>query len=877
MTEDDELLKQLSSLAQLPTHEVRRLLAALERNGFLLRRGRLVRISPDVLADHLLYRAAVDNLGKPTGFVDQMVTSFRPSLENILANAAELDWRSETTDGPESVLRTAWRELFQLLPESSNRQRAELVGQLKRASIFAPIEVLRILEWFAEHPDAPRDELLAEWGLEDSPDQLIDVLTEVTSLIATDPDLTKRCAALLWALASRDERGPNAAPSHPRRRLADLVKYEPRTGWKSPDGVQVKAIEFLVGRLRTKPRAGSATWAVSALAGALRRTGEATESDRRTLTLREFSLATFAPHLAQRRDAVIQCLVDIALDDRLDEAATALSELGSLLTPPRGPFGRGLEANEVAVWQSETERAISLLRRVSEAATSEVIRFLARRELRATRQDYWPQIAPTVRAALEGAAAVPGEPLYDLLIGLPWEEQLDDRTAEDTRIEGLCRAAAQVFWREHVSASGVVNALLTAISAFEGLVRNTDSHTGRLVHALVSVSPDDPREFIEHLAGREPVRFLLRPALLALHEKAPVPAETLSRKLALSEDETVRASVLEAVQWMIDRAADLPTLVELTRTLSQDPSPSVRAVSARVLGRLAKHGQSEALAILTTIDWAGLLWLGEVVLGALDATHGLDPSRLSDDELDVLLERIEQLHTLEGRNYEVLEFIGFASKRRPARTVEMLLRRVTAVDEHSKDQHGERWLPMPYNGHGLGLPGVHAAANHPELVRMVRDASVGATSSAAFWLPILFRLADPTLVAARTVLREWLALGDRSKIVAAATLLRGFDHSVVFAEHELVAEILVAAERCDAECLTDASGALFALAGSGAYSGIPGEPAPRHVQDKLAAQRLSETYATSESVRDFYRALVASAEHHIRLDIALWDEDGEGE
>ena len=178
--------------------------------------------------------------------------------------------------------------------------------------------------------------MLAQWGLEDSPERLIDAITEVLALIATHPDFTKRCAAMLWTLGDRDERPENPNPSHPRRQLANLLKYEPRTGWRSPDGAHAKAIEFLIERLRTTGRSHSSTWAVSALAGALRRTGEDNEWNRRVFTLREFSLATFAPVLSPRRADVVKCLADIALNDKLDEAATALSELSTTLVRTQG-------------------------------------------------------------------------------------------------------------------------------------------------------------------------------------------------------------------------------------------------------------------------------------------------------------------------------------------------------------------------------------------------------------------------------------------------------------------------------------------------------------------------------------------------------------
>jgi len=210
VTENNELIAQLATIVNLPDYEVRRLLASLERSQFLIRRGRLVRVSPDVLADHLLYKAAVDETGKPTGFIDSMVALFRQSLENILGNAAELDWRSATTaPGSEPVLSAIWRDLLSFLPRASNRVRTELVGQLKRAAIFAPAEVLEICEWLVEHRDAPKDDLLSEWGLEDTPNRLTEAVTDIVAVIASHPDFTGRCAAQLWILGALDERPLN--------------------------------------------------------------------------------------------------------------------------------------------------------------------------------------------------------------------------------------------------------------------------------------------------------------------------------------------------------------------------------------------------------------------------------------------------------------------------------------------------------------------------------------------------------------------------------------------------------------------------------------------------------------------------------------------
>ena len=871
--EQDQLVRQLADVAKLHDHEVRRRLAILERVGFLSRRGRLVRVSPDVLADHLLYIAAVDELGRPTGFVDHIAALFPPSLENILANAAELDWRSETVGAPNSVLGAVWRDLLDRLAAVSNRQRTELVKQLKRAALFAPAEVVRICSWLVEHPNAPSGELMSQWGMEDTLERLTDAMAEVLGLMATHPDYTQQCAEMLWSLGDRAEgsEGPNL--NHPRRRLAELLRYEPRTHWQHPDGAHARAIEFFVRRLGAPNRSRRSTWAVSSLADALRRTGEDNEWARYTLTLREFSLATFASALAERRGTVIRCLVNVALGGRIDAAAAALVALSTTLAAPRGPLGKGLDDNEVVVWQSEAEHVIECLMRIAQTAAPEVIRFLARRELRSIHQDHWPQIAPAVETALDTTMPVPNEPLYDLLIGVPWNEQLQESTEEEARVERLCAEVAEEFLAAHVTPSAVVEALLSAMAALKEVGRETEPRTQQLVRALVLALPANCRLFVYQLVAKEMAWPLLSSALVAVHEVDPALAETMVVELSRSKAALVRASVGRAIEWTIHKAADLEALVLVTQTLSQDLSPTVRTTSAYASRRLAKLGHRQALSILVSIEWSGDLRLANEVLRSIDSNYGVEPSELSDADIDILLGRVERLRTLDGQNYGILKFISVASGRRPWQTLEMLLRRILATDTEHADKDVGQWIPLPYNGRGLTLPGISQAPNHVDLVRAIRDAALDAGWAARLWFPVLFQASDPTLSAARVVLREWFVSGQGNKIVATATLLRGYTHNVVFSECELVAEILGAASECGSDCLNEAKGELFALAIGGGHSGTPGQPMPRHLQDHKEAGALVTLYNANEPVRGFYQDLLEHAEGSMRLDVELWEEE----
>jgi len=876
-TESDDFITALAKIINAAVHDVRRVLASLEKAAIVVRRGRLVRVSPDVVADHLLYRAAVDENGKPTGFVESVVAIFSPALlENILANAAELDWRAAATAKHESVLARTWKDLLAALPAATRPQRAQLLSQLKRAAVFAPEEVIRIAEWLANHPDAPPDESLVLWGLKDGPDRVTDALTEIFGFIATHPSFTERCIQRLWQFAANDTRPTNPNPGHPRRRLDDLLKYNRGSEWHVHDGVQVKAIRHFIARLRDPQREEDASWAIGLLGSALGRLGEANESNRRQFTIRQFSLGGYIEQIRDRRNQTLETLRHLAIGVRPSEAAAALHEISETLQAPRGPFGKELSPEEIAAWQPEAERAITILKETATSSPSEAIRYFARRALRQASPDRWPAIAPTFRTAIQDTPPLASEPLYDLLVGIPWEEQLDDYQEEERRVEKLCRAAAEVSWRENKAAEAVVRQILDGEAALKAVASRSDSQAGRLIRAIADVKSDQAEAVVRALAGSgEPGWRLLRPAILSLHEEHPAAAVKIIEDLTRSEHELLRAYAVESMQWMTE-GATTQAVLDIARTLSNDTSTVVRRVITQVLRRFRGGTAAEAaLSTLVAIEWDDDLSLANAVLDVLHPKYGLDPGTLSNDEIDRLLSRIEGVHSLKGRAHDILEFIAFASTRRPQQTLEMLVRRVRGVDEHSGSRGEDRWIPLPYNGQGLSLPGIANAPNHIELLRVVRDTYLDASVMVRFWLPTLFGAAASSLPEALGVLREWVQSGQTEKIVGAAHLVDSWEHSIVFSSHDFVADLLDAADKCGEECLQRVRSELFGTAISGVHSGTPGQPAPRYLGDKASAQALASQYASRTVVRDFYDTLVRDAEGSIERDLMQWEEEGD--
>jgi len=116
-------------------------LGTLEVAGVLLRRGTSIRITPDVLADHLLHRACLTEAGEATGFAQQLFERFGEQYPAcLLANLAELDWRQRGADGEgPKLLADIWGKLEAAFDAASYRERCRFLETLVQRGVDSPV------------------------------------------------------------------------------------------------------------------------------------------------------------------------------------------------------------------------------------------------------------------------------------------------------------------------------------------------------------------------------------------------------------------------------------------------------------------------------------------------------------------------------------------------------------------------------------------------------------------------------------------------------------------------------------------------------------------------------------------------------------------
>ena len=154
--ENSAFVKAASEFLKRTPEDVTIGVSDLEQAGVLLRRGRLLRITPDVLADHILHRACVTPGGQPTGFADRVFAAFvnvRP--EKLFLNLAELDWRVCVSAKSSTLLVTIWKELEKLLCTGTPEKQGWVMGLVKEVAYYQPEQSLRMVELALKHLPPP--------------------------------------------------------------------------------------------------------------------------------------------------------------------------------------------------------------------------------------------------------------------------------------------------------------------------------------------------------------------------------------------------------------------------------------------------------------------------------------------------------------------------------------------------------------------------------------------------------------------------------------------------------------------------------------------------------------------------------------------------
>jgi hypothetical protein len=840
--EDDGLLSAVAAEVDVPVSQVRRWLGELEAAGLLLARGRLRRLTPDVLADELLLEACVDRAGRPTGYADELWERYAGSAaENLLVNLAELDWRPLAHGS--SLLDRVWQNVEERFAGADAWAREQLLETVVRAAFFVPERALRLVRTALADPAHPTDWAVVGVRIDDS--DVRAKLPAVLRAVAQHPEYAREAFDLLWVLGRDDNRPMHSHPDHPLRIMGETAGYD--TGSAAHHDALLDLVEHEIGRDGSDEHHHLPLELVKPL---LAREGTSSRARGRVINLSSYAVNYDATR--RWRERIRRILVDRAVNGPPRERVTAAKLFDDALALPHGYFGNPVSRKTQEAWTDDQQALLDAIDAIEAASSDAAVRDALARALR-WHTEHDPSAAVRDRAGqLVGRLAGADEELV-AAVAHPWD--LLDRQAADDR---NARVAARLLG-QYSDPDALADTL-------EGLVTDLvdRGHEATIAPVLSRVCRESPA----HARGVWAWVYRHPDAMIAMQDA--VALDELRRRGDRVDDllhdgwssgegalRRAAASYLSSGAWFEE-----PTDTEL-RILEEcvaDDDPIVRHLTSTTLLRLRQTNGGLAARLALRMPSASDDDVD--ILFATVHEHGL--AALEQEDLDRLTEQLVAVPELQ---HFACELIAGLAGTDIDRWLTVWRRRLE--HERKADDGVSRYRAVPRRDHTADLlRDVAAPERRRALERLLRitgslDGWAARQLGTLYWrvgIPDADDLTDDLepLDAQRTaealdVFAEW-ATEDTTDADVVVNMLFELPWQAVLQHPDWGRRLLAAgdSERCEAFM-----GGLHAAT----FGGVFGESRIRTIATQ--AEAIARGEPPGSSTRDLYEAITRAANRHL--------------
>ena len=837
----------------------------LETVGVLYRRGSSVRITPDVLADHILHNACLTAEGRHTGFIRAVFVRFgNLCLAQLLRNLGELDWRINRTDPSTSVdlLSEVWGEIAGQFAAADAQIRARILDALTDFSYYQPRRILDLCEFAMRNPtDEVEDR--------DQPYRICHrhVLAKLPALlrgVAYSLEWLPRTCDLLWELGRDDDRPWKANLDDATGVLAKLASYYPDK--------PVRYNEIVVQRVEQwLESADSARYigkVCDILDHLLEKTGHTSDVDEEMFSLKPFLVNE--PNTRQARDRVINLLEKQLFSEDPKAVLRAVKSFRKVLHNPM-PIGNPQVSQEVcAVWEPEQLRVLEIMGRLLRKHRFPIATYRALGGIRWTAHfNSNPRVS--VRAAQIRDSITPDFQLQltDLLLG-DHQSLVEDENYEVDVSSSLAKRAERLKERSVLLSEQIIREYpdplngLNMLSDCLDLIR-LDEHPG-IPATFLSTIGDVNLEYAHGLCeailespGRSLAScfaFLVTP----IRRLAPELGLALLRRALASEQPVLRRSVAcfysypAWTNWVLDE--DVGIIESLVGASDQ----YIRMLAIGGIRNLGKSRPDAAKGLALSIELNGSAQVAKELFLHLELGIGVSLAEFSDEEIDRLVTKLSTVGSLE--DHWINQFLVLASKRRPVSVLRMLLARIDTLEWDAM----RNIRALPTLGFDLELDGLPKHSSYQSMLREVRDRTLGPKRPAKeFMIPQLFR--EITLGFSTDflpILDEWLESKEDEKVKAVASLLKESPPSFIFTHTKFVGRLLGIAHDIGEKCFDHVSRALYSSSITQGRHGFRGQPFPKDIALKDSASAIAKSCESGSPQWRFYDSLAKHAEDEIK-------------
>ncbi len=867
---DETILETCAKFLRIDRVSLVESLGILESAGILLRRGNTLRITPDVLADHILHRACQTPQGAKTGYAETVFETFGPVCPAaVLRNLAELDWRISQADGAESdLLNEVWHNIEEEFKSANNAGRSHILDLLSEVAYYQPRRIMSLVEYAIQNPTStPDDPQYTALNLF-SHERLLYKLPPLLREMSYTLEYLPRCCDLLWQLGRDDDRRLNSHPDHAIRILEDLATYDIGKPVSLNDAV-LRSVQRWLQDPAVHNHVYSPLHIVDPM---LAKTGHSSRGDGMSVALTPFHVSR--KNTQQIRREALDLISNCAKSENPRVALRAIESLGTALHEPIAYLSMTISPEDKERWLPDQFDVINRLHAAAQSTDDplihlkviEQVRWTANRgsteSLKEAAQELIDSIPKSFRLTLTKFLI----DSYDEEAYLYDEDVEDWQRKEQEKLNIRITASTQFVTLHPDAADGV--AVLSQMLR-DIIEAGVDPQPMLFLHAFSLSYPEYGFGMCEELIRTELGRIDSFFGNLLFNLRQSDRERTL--KIVESALRTNRSVLHRGVaftyrNWAGTSDFNDEELDVLQRLLgSADEVTKYHAMKA--LPGVARFRPLGAIGMAVAIDVGNSRVLAKGLCEIFYPKLGIPRDTLTESDIQALLAKLENVNEIDG--HEVSKFLSYSAKRSPQAVIRLILARLDRFDAN----HDREYRPLLYGGLNEDLTGVVQSTEYEEILRQVRDRAVVKRWSGHLWLPKFFRQISESFGAAcLKILNEWIDSEDEDKIEGAASLVSDAYANFVFREQEFVENLLNRASAISDRCYQRVALHLNGSANSEVRTSRVGSPAPQEISVRDRAREATSKFVSGSPAHRFYQALADEAEASIRNGLARDEE-----
>ena len=855
---EEQFQEAASEFLNIDRAELLSYIGTLENGGILLRRGDGLRITPDVLSDHILHKACLTDQGETTGYAKQVFDRFRQICPSqLLSNLAELDWRIQSKTGLRSdLMNDIWQQIRNEFQAESHFERWQLLGILENSAYNQPEQTLDLVKFAIQNPSKSIEkEYLSSL---DTHEAVVKKAAKLLHNIGYTMDYLPECCNILWKLAQENKENWNSDSEHPLRILIKLAQYD----LYKPFEFNQIVLNTVTGWLTKTNSADQINMLLDVVDPLLEKDFDANYIEGWTACFRKITVPrTESQKIRDQALAIITSFLN-SKDKDIKIVLRALLSLQRALEQRTGRFG--LPPEEFSKeWGSEQLKIIEIIEQfISYNKNSllliEVIEILRKYAHHACT----PFVKEKAQVVINSISDV-----YELKLVMVLLHKYDWTHPRYTELfKETPRVVAKEFLQRYPNATDGVKFLNEKLEEIQGCnFLSFQLSPYDLLEAIAESDVDYAASMCEILI-QNPDWLLssqLTPLLARVKLDNPDFAIKLTQQALEKEDFCLSSAVARTYLcrgWTKQfRDDDLDFIKILLNHLDF----RIRAIAIMSLKELSLVQPHTAVSFALAVNPEDNPTLASELCQLFTMRDSINPDILTENHWKILLNKIESITHID--DHWIQEFLDYASKKVPILVIQMLLKRI----ENYIENPNRKYNPLPYDDLKYTF-NFSECSTSKEAIQIIRDLSLRKSQHISFLLSKLFKavLKNATDLSL-SVLNEWVNSDESEKIESVSHLLSSIPQSFALTQVEFLSNLLEKAYDSGFQCFEVVNRNLFYAVTSGGHGGTLGEPSEKDVTLRDHSSAIASQFLMGSPAHKFYSSLAKYADSNIKRQIEL--------